>query len=505
MTPSEWRDFLQRWTDHWLARDEKFPRRVRERRWLGSQPATELQISQLEKRLGYRLPPSYRNFLLTTNGWSRTSFCIGRVLPVSKVDWLQTLEPESLDALDDFDCPLVNEPQEYFRYDGRPFYNPEHLRESLLVAEPIAGDSMIYVLNPLVVTPDGEWEAWRFAHWIPGAERFPSFELLMRAEYDSFASEGHSRQFFGPYEGKLAPDQPRTTAARIGAGRPRPKRLSIPELIVELESQSRAKRLSAAKHLHREFCPHNPSDEHPEIVESLSRILQSNLETEVKSAAVAMLGSYGDATAVGPLLEALDNSTLTGIAISALNYISICIADARIADAMVKLLEKPLPMFETEKVVRILEQLKDARLAAIGLRLLDDAPYVFPNTKGLPDPSAAEAFHRTGIRSQGAFAYARMATNPTDELVKRLTHHNAEVRTAAVAALREDPNRGPHLSPYVTPLLDDPDSAVRQQASNTLRSLEPRPVIELSPKDLAGIEAEVSALLDRASKRKSRF
>ena len=45
---------------------------------------------------------------------------------------------------------------------------------------------MIYVLNPLVVAPDGEWEAWRFANWIPGAERFPSFELLMRAEHALF-------------------------------------------------------------------------------------------------------------------------------------------------------------------------------------------------------------------------------------------------------------------------------------------------------------------------------
>ena len=98
MTISQWRRFLQRWSDKWLARDEKFPRQVRERRWLGSQPATDKQISQLEKRLGYRLPPSYRNFLLTTNGWLRTSFCIARIRPVSEVDWLESDTPELLDG-----------------------------------------------------------------------------------------------------------------------------------------------------------------------------------------------------------------------------------------------------------------------------------------------------------------------------------------------------------------------------------------------------------------------
>ena len=124
MTTTEWREFLQRWTDEWLARDEKFPRQVRERRWLGSQPATEKQLSQLEKRLGYRLPPSYRNFLFTTNGWSRTSVFIKRVLPVSKVDWLQTHDPQLLDiwSPEDSDSPGVTDLTEYFSYDGRPIF-----------------------------------------------------------------------------------------------------------------------------------------------------------------------------------------------------------------------------------------------------------------------------------------------------------------------------------------------------------------------------------------------
>jgi hypothetical protein len=48
------------------------------------------------------------------------------------------------------------------------------------------GDSAILLLNPEVVTPDGEWEAWDFANWHPGAVRYRSFWDMMQALYDSF-------------------------------------------------------------------------------------------------------------------------------------------------------------------------------------------------------------------------------------------------------------------------------------------------------------------------------
>ena len=48
------------------------------------------------------------------------------------------------------------------------------------------GDSAIYVLNPQVVTAEGEWGAWFFANWQAGAVRHRSFWDLMQAEYQSF-------------------------------------------------------------------------------------------------------------------------------------------------------------------------------------------------------------------------------------------------------------------------------------------------------------------------------
>jgi len=231
MTTSEWRDFLQRWSDEWLATEERFPAQVRKRRWLGFPPATEKQVLLLEKRLGYELPPSYRNFLLTTNGWLRTSDCIARIRPVSKIDWLETDDPELLDSSSPQEGGGLMQnysSEEYFAYDGRPIFDCEHFRRSLIIADPIPGDTMIYVLNPLIVASDGEWEAWRFAHWIPGAERFPSFELLMRAEHASFSNYrehensnyGEHEKFFWSIPRHLRPG-PTSTCSPLDRTRPR--------------------------------------------------------------------------------------------------------------------------------------------------------------------------------------------------------------------------------------------------------------------------------------------
>ncbi len=48
------------------------------------------------------------------------------------------------------------------------------------------GDSAIYLLNPQIVTADGEWQAWLFSNWNPGAVRHRSFQELMVAERNAF-------------------------------------------------------------------------------------------------------------------------------------------------------------------------------------------------------------------------------------------------------------------------------------------------------------------------------
>src|SRR2546430_5654347 len=59
-----------------------------------------------------------------------------------------------------------------------------HLPSVLEISE--VGDSAIYLLNPQTVAADGEWQAWFFSSWNPGAVRHRSFEELMVAQRDSY-------------------------------------------------------------------------------------------------------------------------------------------------------------------------------------------------------------------------------------------------------------------------------------------------------------------------------
>lgn len=45
--------------------------------------------------------------------------------------------------------------------------------------------SAVYLLNPQRVAADGEWEAWMFAKWVPGAHRHDSFWEVMQAARDA--------------------------------------------------------------------------------------------------------------------------------------------------------------------------------------------------------------------------------------------------------------------------------------------------------------------------------
>ncbi|WP_234380185.1 SMI1/KNR4 family protein [Streptomyces sp. CMB-StM0423] len=96
-----WSDFLQRWSDEWLdpvlheqERPQPFPDDVRTSRRLGTAGATGKELKALEARLDTGLPPSYRQFLQTSNGWLNTTLAIDRLLPTQEVGWARDIDPE---------------------------------------------------------------------------------------------------------------------------------------------------------------------------------------------------------------------------------------------------------------------------------------------------------------------------------------------------------------------------------------------------------------------------
>jgi len=130
--------------------------------WLGYPGATEDQIAGLEARLGKSLPPSYRAFLKVSNGFRQPGMMTERILSIDEVDWFRVRHRELVDL-----CK-----SEYLEY----------LLDTLGISiEDIDGE-YFYLLNPNVVTANGEWEAICFT-WDGSESRHPSFWDLMQKEY----------------------------------------------------------------------------------------------------------------------------------------------------------------------------------------------------------------------------------------------------------------------------------------------------------------------------------
>jgi len=156
--------------------------------WLGYPGATDDQITRLEARLSLTLPPSYRAFLTVSNGFRQPGVIVPRLLPLEEVDWFRVRNQDTIDSwvtglersLREAPHVLETEPDPFERY----------LPAALEISAYETVGTAIYLLNPKIVTLEGEWEALYFAHWIPGAERYPSFWELMQAEREGFLSIG---------------------------------------------------------------------------------------------------------------------------------------------------------------------------------------------------------------------------------------------------------------------------------------------------------------------------
>ncbi len=187
-----WRPFLEQWSREQLEDAEyrqSLPPDVVNSGWLGYPGATEEQIAAAEARLGVTLPPSYREFLSVTNGWRRTTSRMERLWSTEEIEWFAVRHQDWIDIwVEESKGPTAPD-EEYFIYgpgQSSVSMREEYLQSALEIGEIGDWDSAIYLLNPQVVTPEGEWEAWFMATWLPGAARYRSLWELMQHEYDTF-------------------------------------------------------------------------------------------------------------------------------------------------------------------------------------------------------------------------------------------------------------------------------------------------------------------------------
>ena len=194
-----WRELLTRWNAELLDTPDliwRAPDDAVASDWLGCPPASDEQIRAAEARIGRRLPPSYRAFLQVSNGWTLLNHFHWHLWSTDEIDWFRVRNQDWIDAYvcyldpDEWDGPYSVPDAEYFNYgtmphgEGQGEARFEYLPSMLEVSE--VGDSAILLLNPEVVSPDGEWEAWEFATWAATPTRYRSFWEMMECLHAQF-------------------------------------------------------------------------------------------------------------------------------------------------------------------------------------------------------------------------------------------------------------------------------------------------------------------------------
>ncbi|MFC3994359.1 SMI1/KNR4 family protein [Nocardiopsis sediminis] len=163
-TVTEWHAFLKRYSLEFLGseflhaieadgrRDPFVSEAQRSAEWLGFEPAGEEEILAAEQRLGVRLPPTYRNFLLTSNGWKMLSYAVD-AFPVTDIGWFPDVDPMLFEVWSDPDVIDINDEEDRARV--------RLLERSLLIASDNGGSGH-YLLLADSVAENGEWTAYQW-------------------------------------------------------------------------------------------------------------------------------------------------------------------------------------------------------------------------------------------------------------------------------------------------------------------------------------------------------
>jgi cell wall assembly regulator SMI1 len=191
VTTFDWLPFLRQWNEAILDDldvREELSKDMVDRGWIGRPGATTEQIQAAEHRLGTMLPGSYTSFLKTSNGWPTLPPFIETMWSTDEIAWFRARHQDWIDVFGlEFD-PITD--SAYFVYgkdQSSVSLRREYLPSCLEISERY--DGAIMLLNPLIVDDRGEWEAWLFANWYPGAARFRSFAEMMEHYWEVYREQ----------------------------------------------------------------------------------------------------------------------------------------------------------------------------------------------------------------------------------------------------------------------------------------------------------------------------
>ncbi|WP_067477878.1 SMI1/KNR4 family protein [Actinomadura hibisca] len=170
----DWEPWLRRWSEEWVRSSEpdELDPDVLCDRWLGFAPAAPEAVAAAEARLGVVLPPSYREFLLTTDGWRDAGMFVWRMRDTGNLAWLRDVEP-------------YWEEWEDLGYENATPSGENRFTRGLMIS--LETDAGVLFLDPGDVDDQGEWAAYSLFSWHAAPPvRFQSFTALMESLYAEF-------------------------------------------------------------------------------------------------------------------------------------------------------------------------------------------------------------------------------------------------------------------------------------------------------------------------------
>lgn len=207
----DWRTFLLRWSGEWAdslrdgdvrgADDEA----ARQARWLGFPPASEERIAAMERRLGRRMPPSYRSFLAVSDGWRHAGGFVWLLAGTGEARWHAN------------ESQLAEMFEEYLDEDA----DAEELREADLwrrgLQLDVRSDATYVLLDPDDMDEDGEWAVYSWSSWLAESpRRYANFLTFMRDRFREFHSLAAHRSGGEP---EFANDTTRELDTRVEGAR----------------------------------------------------------------------------------------------------------------------------------------------------------------------------------------------------------------------------------------------------------------------------------------------
>lgn len=182
-TTFDWRSFLLEWSGEWadsLGDDDtrgEDEESARQARWLGFPPASEERITALERRLGCRFPPSYRSFLMVSDGWRHAGGFVWLLAGTEDAHW------------HDDRSGLAESFEQYLDEDA----GPEERREAGIwrrgLQLDVRSDCTYVLMDPEDVAENGEWAVYTWASWRAAPpERHADFAAFMRDMHREFHS-----------------------------------------------------------------------------------------------------------------------------------------------------------------------------------------------------------------------------------------------------------------------------------------------------------------------------